>query len=104
MLFLGNDGAVDPAPYLAAWRHLASLPFPVAAGWAPEGARARSARPTPGAVLIGSSDISTADGLDPASLAPAPLRPAEMSDAGRARTMELVASGRSPPCESSWSS
>jgi len=67
MLFLGADGAVDPGPYLASWRHLASLAFPVAAGWAPKVSGTISA-PTPGAVLIGSSDISTADGLDPASL------------------------------------
>jgi murein DD-endopeptidase MepM/ murein hydrolase activator NlpD len=67
MLFLGKDGAVDPGPYLASWRHLASLAFPVAAGWAPKVPGTISA-PAPGAVLIGVSDISTADGLDPASL------------------------------------
>ena len=67
MLFLGPDGAVDPGPYLASWRHLASLAFPVATGWAPKVPGTISA-PTPGAVLIGVADISTADGLDPASL------------------------------------
>jgi len=67
MLFLGQDGAVDPAPYLASWRHLASLALPVGAFWAPKVPGTISA-PVPGAVLIGSSDISTADGLDPASL------------------------------------
>ena len=67
MLFLGNDGAVDPGPYLSSWRHLTSLAFPVALGWAPKVSGTISA-PTPGAVLIGVNDISTADGLDPASL------------------------------------
>jgi murein DD-endopeptidase MepM/ murein hydrolase activator NlpD len=67
MLFLGLAGAVDPGPYLGSWHHLASLSFPVAAGWAPKVSGTISA-PTPGAVLIGENDISTADGLDPASL------------------------------------
>ena len=67
MLFLGQDGAVDPGPYLGSWRHLASLALPVGAFWAPKVPGTISA-PVPGAVLIGSSDISTADGLDPASL------------------------------------
>jgi murein DD-endopeptidase MepM/ murein hydrolase activator NlpD len=67
MLFLGQDGAVDPGPYLTSWRHLASLAFPVATGWAPKVPGTISA-PSPGAVLVGVTDISTADGLDPASL------------------------------------
>jgi murein DD-endopeptidase MepM/ murein hydrolase activator NlpD len=67
MLFLGSDGAVDPGPYLTSWRHLASLAFQVATGWAPKVPGTISA-PTPGAVLTGVADISTADGLDPASL------------------------------------
>jgi murein DD-endopeptidase MepM/ murein hydrolase activator NlpD len=67
MLFLGNGGAVDPGSYLAGWRHLSGLAFPIAAGWAPK-VPGTISPPTPGAVLIGSSDISTADGLDPASL------------------------------------
>jgi murein DD-endopeptidase MepM/ murein hydrolase activator NlpD len=67
MLFLGADGAVDPGPYLGSWHHLANLAFPAAAGWAPRVSGTISA-PTPGAVLVGVNDISTADGLDPASL------------------------------------
>ena len=67
MLFLGDAGAVDPGPYLGSWHHLASLTFPVAAGWAPKVSGTLSA-PRPGAVLTGVNDISTADGLDPASL------------------------------------
>ena len=39
MLFLGQDGAVDPAPYLGSWRHLASLALPVGAVLGAEGAR-----------------------------------------------------------------
>ena len=35
LLYLGYDGAVDPTPYLDAWKHQQDLPFPVAAGWAP---------------------------------------------------------------------
>jgi murein DD-endopeptidase MepM/ murein hydrolase activator NlpD len=67
MLFLGEAGAVDPGHYLGLWHHLASLAFPIAAGWAPK-VSGRISAPTPGAVLIGVNDISTADGLDPASL------------------------------------
>ncbi len=67
MLFLGPDGAVDPMPYLESWRHLASLAFPVATGWAPKVPGTIRA-PDPGAVLLGGTDISTANGLDPASL------------------------------------
>jgi murein DD-endopeptidase MepM/ murein hydrolase activator NlpD len=67
MLFLGPNGAVDPGSYLDSWRHLASLAFPVATGWAPK-VPGTAGAPAPGAVLIGVADISTADGLDPASL------------------------------------
>jgi hypothetical protein len=67
MLFLGRNGAVDPGSYLASWRHLANLTFPLSAGWAPKGTGAIDA-PVPGAALTGVNDISTADGLDPASL------------------------------------
>ena len=67
MLFLGFDGAVDPSPYLASWRHIASIAFPVATGWAPKVPGTIRA-PEPGVVPLGATDISTADGLDPASL------------------------------------
>jgi murein DD-endopeptidase MepM/ murein hydrolase activator NlpD len=73
LLYLGYDGAVDPTPYLDAWKHQQDLPFPVAGGWVPAIAGGRAA-PEPGAILLGMSDISTADGLDPASLERA-LRP-----------------------------
>jgi murein DD-endopeptidase MepM/ murein hydrolase activator NlpD len=67
LLYLGYDGAVDPSPYLDAWSHQQDLPFPTAAGWAPLVPGGPSA-PEPGAILLGMTDISTADGLDPASL------------------------------------
>jgi len=78
-LYLGYDGAVDPTPYLDAWRHQKDLPFPVAAGWAPA-IPGGPAAPEPGAILLGMTDISTADGLDPASLERAltPLKPSAL--------------------------
>jgi hypothetical protein len=66
MLFLGYDGAVNPTKYLDAWKRLEdirilpAIPFAVPA--------AVSNAPTPGAILLESSDISTANGLDPGSL------------------------------------
>ena len=78
-LYLGYDGAVDPTPYLDAWSHQQDLPFPVLTGWAPNVPGGASA-PEPGAILLGMSDISTADGLDPASLRRAltPLPPSAL--------------------------
>ena len=78
-LYLGYDGAVDPQPYLDAWAHQKDLPFPVAAGWAPAIPGGRAA-PEPGAILLGMTDISSADGLDPASLERAltPLKPSAL--------------------------
>jgi murein DD-endopeptidase MepM/ murein hydrolase activator NlpD len=67
LLYLGYDGAVDPTPYLDAWKHQKDLPFPVASGWAPY-VTGGSSTPEPGAILLGMTDISAADGLDPASL------------------------------------
>ncbi len=72
-LYLGYDGAVDPTRYLDRWTHLRELPYPLAAGWAPA-IPGGPAAPLPGAILLGESDISSADGLDPASLVRA-LRP-----------------------------
>ena len=78
-LYLGYDGAVDPTPYLDAWAHQKDLPFPVAAGWAPA-VPGGPAAPEPGAILLGMTDISTADGLDPSSLRRAltPLKPSAL--------------------------
>jgi murein DD-endopeptidase MepM/ murein hydrolase activator NlpD len=74
LLFLGYNGAVNPTPYLRAWSPADDLKFARILGWAPTirgGVRA----PEPGAILLGVSDISTADGLDPASLSRALRRP-----------------------------
>jgi murein DD-endopeptidase MepM/ murein hydrolase activator NlpD len=78
-LYLGYDGAVDPTAYLDAWAHQKDLPFPVAAGWAPA-IPGGPAAPEPGAILLGMTDISTADGLDPSSLQRAltPLKPSAL--------------------------
>jgi murein DD-endopeptidase MepM/ murein hydrolase activator NlpD len=65
LLFLGYDGAVDPTPYLDAWRRLQTVTFPAGVAWAPQPLRSRL--PPPGAMLLQSNDISTASGLDPAS-------------------------------------
>jgi murein DD-endopeptidase MepM/ murein hydrolase activator NlpD len=74
MLGLGYDGAVNPTSYLFAWQRLQDVRFDAASGWTPaNGANA----PKAGAILLQSSDISTASGLDPGSiaraLAPAPV-------------------------------
>ncbi|HET7566420.1 MAG TPA: M23 family metallopeptidase [Gaiellaceae bacterium] len=66
LLPLGYDGAVDPDPYLRAWRRVETIPRRAAAGWRPhENDPGREA----GAVLLGASDISNANGLDRSSLA-----------------------------------
>jgi len=64
LLGLGYDGAVDPTTYLQRWQHAgdlgaASLGF----GWS------RHPAPPAGAVLLTTSDISSANGLEPGSLA-----------------------------------
>ena len=66
LLFLGYDGVVDPTPFLDAWQHLRDIRFPAGVAWAPQ--PLTSNLPTPGAVLLQSTDISTASGLDPRSL------------------------------------
>jgi len=79
LLYLGYDGAVDPTPYLDAWQHQQDLPFPIAGGWVPV-IPGGAVAPEPGAILLGVNDISTADGLDPASLTRAltPLKPSQL--------------------------
>ncbi len=66
MLFLGYDGAVNPTRYLDAWKHLEDIRILPAIPYAPSAGR--STAPTPGAILLESADISTANGLDPGSL------------------------------------
>ncbi len=67
LLGLGYDGAVDPTTYLTAWKHLQDISFAGGNAWAPSPG-AQSSAPKPGAILLAASDISSADGLDPASL------------------------------------
>src|SRR5262245_1376152 len=67
MLYLGYDGAVRAYPYLMAWKRLEDVDFAKVAGWAVP-ISPTSTAPKPGAILLSSSDISTADGLDPGSL------------------------------------
>jgi murein DD-endopeptidase MepM/ murein hydrolase activator NlpD len=66
LLGLGYDGAVDPTSYLLAWEHLQDVRFDAVSGWTP--ASHVGAAPKAGAILLQSSDISTASGLDPESI------------------------------------
>ncbi len=75
LLFLGYDGAVDPTKYLDAWKRLEDIRILPAIPFAPPAAEISGA-PTPGAILLESTDISTANGLDPASLTRAMNAPA----------------------------
>ncbi len=67
MLFLGYDGAVDPTKYLDAWKRLDDIRILPAVPFGTSPAETSNA-PPPGAILLQSSDISTASGLDPGSL------------------------------------
>ncbi|MBA2296916.1 MAG: M23 family metallopeptidase [Actinobacteria bacterium] len=71
-----QGGAVNPYPYLGAWRRLqdVDLTLAVGSGWAPP-VPAHATAPRPGAFLLGSTDISGASGLDPASLERALVAP-----------------------------
>jgi murein DD-endopeptidase MepM/ murein hydrolase activator NlpD len=67
LLFMGYDGAVDPTPYLDAWKHLQDVRFSNVAAWLARTGIANPA-PKPAAILLQVSDISEASGLDPDSL------------------------------------
>ena len=67
LLSLGYDGAVDPTTYLTAWRRLQDVPITAAGAWAPTPPPGTVA-PKAAAVLLQVSDLSSASGLDPASL------------------------------------
>jgi murein DD-endopeptidase MepM/ murein hydrolase activator NlpD len=67
LLYMGYDGVVSPYAYLMAWKRLEDVEFAKVAGWAFP-ISPTSNTPMPGAILLSSSDISTADGLDPGSL------------------------------------
>jgi murein DD-endopeptidase MepM/ murein hydrolase activator NlpD len=85
LLFLGYDGVVNAYPYLRAWQHAKDVDFPSAAVWAPT-LKATGRAPAAGAILLQSSDISVASGLDPGSLAEA-IAPAG-SGRGAAREVQ----------------
>ncbi len=85
MLFLGYDGAVDPTKYLDAWKRLDDvriLPAVPVYTTAAQNSSAASSAPAPGAILLESSDISTASGLDPGSLRRAMRGPAPAQAGG----------------------
>ena len=67
-------GAVNPVPYLSAWRRVQDVSFAVGLGWAPPIPSSATA-PRAAAFLLGSTDISSASGLDPGSLARALVAP-----------------------------
>ena len=67
LLFMGYDGAVNPTPYLQAWKHLQDVRFYNVAGWLAQTGISDPA-PKPAAILLQVSDISEASGLDPGSL------------------------------------
>jgi Peptidase family M23 len=91
LLYKGYDGAVAPYSYLNAWKHLTDLPLTSVSGWAPLISDSSHA-PKPGAILLQSHDISSATGLEPASLRRA-MR-ATGSGAGDGSLAQLVAGAR----------
>jgi murein DD-endopeptidase MepM/ murein hydrolase activator NlpD len=75
MLQFGYDGAIAPYPYLIAWQRLEDVSFAFGASWVPL-LSVTAIAPKPGAILLSSQDISSASGLDPASLRRALTAPA----------------------------
>jgi hypothetical protein len=72
-LSLGYDGAVNPTPYLDAWRRLQDLKLPpsAVAGWAPPPPASEPGMPTPlpaAIEVLQVSDISSVSGLDRGAL------------------------------------
>jgi murein DD-endopeptidase MepM/ murein hydrolase activator NlpD len=74
LLPLGYDGVVNAFPYLSAWRRLQDISFAAGRGWAPP-VPASAKAPWPAAMLLGSTDISSASGLEPGSLERALIAP-----------------------------
>jgi murein DD-endopeptidase MepM/ murein hydrolase activator NlpD len=66
LLGLGYDGAVDPTTYLLSWERLKDVRFDAVSGWTPAAGAGNA--PKAGAILLQSSDISSASGLDPESI------------------------------------
>ena len=88
LLFMGYDGAVDPTPYLEAWKHLQDVRFSNVASWLAKTGIADPA-PKPAAILLQVSDISEASGLDPGSLQRAMSARARGSEGQVARALGL---------------
>jgi murein DD-endopeptidase MepM/ murein hydrolase activator NlpD len=95
LLSYGYDGVVSPYSYLVAWRRLTDIEFPDGSGWAPTPAPGATA-PKPGAIVLQVSDISTASGLRPGSIARAFVAPASAEGDG-----SLVRAFATPPLEES---
>ena len=74
LLPMGYDGVVNASPYLSAWRRLEDIVFAAGRGWAPP-VPPNATAPRPGALLLGSRDISSASGLEPGSLERALVAP-----------------------------
>ena len=74
-------GAVNPVGYLSAWRRLEDVTFAVGRGWAPPVPSSARA-PKPAALLLGSTDISSASGLEPGSLERALIAPVSSESDG----------------------
>ena len=83
-LALGYDGAVDPTPYLNAWQHQKDLRLAQVAGYV---LGVAGPAPKPGAILLQVTDISEANGLDPASLRRALLAPLAAGEGGQLATV-----------------
>jgi murein DD-endopeptidase MepM/ murein hydrolase activator NlpD len=74
LLPMGYDGVVNSFPYLSAWRRLEDVSFAAGRGWAPP-VPTNATAPRPAALLLGSTDISSASGLEPGSLERALVAP-----------------------------
>ena len=79
LLPLGYDGVVNAFPYLSAWRRLEDVTFAAGRGWAPP-VPSNATAPRPAAILLGSTDISSASGLEPGSLDRALAAPVSQGD------------------------
>jgi hypothetical protein len=78
---MGYDGVVNAFPYLSAWRRLQDVSFAAGRGWAPP-VPSNATAPHAAAFLLGSTDISSASGLDPGSLERALVAPVSSESDG----------------------
>jgi murein DD-endopeptidase MepM/ murein hydrolase activator NlpD len=74
-----KGGAVNPFDYLSAWRRVEDVSFAAGSGWAPP-VPSNATAPRPAAILLGSTDISSASGLDPGALDRALAAPVSAGD------------------------